>query len=487
MRPISLRATAIVALLAHGCAPPPSRPPRVPADAAAAPRRAGCDPRAHRGPVSFPRSPGGAPEVDVAWLAAHRCDVRVVDVREPDEFHGPAGSIDVAQSVPLTALERQAERWDPTEPVVFVCRSGRRSERAVEQLKALGFRHVASLTGGMLAWRALSQPTVRVPAPPAPPRPRETPILDASTDPLTALRAALDRPDGIVMTRAASLLGSNTVSCIDGRTAGPVLGTPGGDAGELVLSLAALEEVLGHPVTTAWITDLFDRYVAAFGRFYLHTDEHALHRLADDLRGDARFASASSHWHSPEDISGFLRAPPDALEEPLLEHLTRAEHVGCGHLRLMMQSPARYGVREGLVQDVLRAALRRSWARPELLEFARLEGEHEERGVLEVRVEHEVHAHTLVPMVTPHVGARELFVLHPQVIDFVRAENAWFLVEQLAPEDAQRVDAAQLRRHIQRLGSRQLAATVERLAPHLPHFVLRVTSHGHTVERAPGR
>lgn len=486
MNPIPLRATAIVALLAHGCTRPPA-PQRAPLDAAAAPRRAGCDPHARRGPVSFPRSPGGTPEVDTAWLAAHRCDVRVVDVREPDEFHGPGGSIDVAQLVPLTALERQAERWDPLEPVVFVCRSGRRSVRAAEQLTALGFRHVASLTGGMLAWRASSQPTAHVPAPAAPPRPRATPILDASADPLTALRAAIDRPDGIVMTRAASLLGSNTVSCIDGRADGPVLGTPGGDAGELVLSLAALEEVLGRPVTTAWITDLFDRYVAAFGRFYLHTDEHALHRLADDLRGDPRFAAVSSHWHSPEDISGFLRAPPSSLEAPLLEHLTRAEHVGCGHLRLMLQSPARYGVREGLVQDVLRAAFRRGWARPELLEFARLEGEHEERGVLEVRVEHEVHAHSLVPMVTPHVGARELFVLHPQVIDFVRAENAWFLVEQLSPEDAQRIDAAQLRRHIQHLGARQLAATVERLAPHLPHFVLRVTSRGHTVERAPGR
>jgi rhodanese-related sulfurtransferase len=480
MSPISLRATAIVALLAHGCARPPTRLPRAPADAAAAPR-AGCDPHARRGAVTFPRSPGGTPEVDVDWLAAHRCDVRVVDVREPDEFHGPAGSIDVAQSVPLAALEQQAERWDPQAPVVLVCRSGRRSERAVEQLRSLGFHRVASLTGGMLAWRASSLPTVRAPATPAPPRPA-TP--EAPTDPLTALRAALDRPNGIVMTRAASLLGSNTVSCIDGRAEGPVLGTPGGDAGELVLSLAALEEVLGRPVTSAWITDLFDRYVAAFGRFYLHTDDHALHRLADDLRGDPRFAAVSSHWHSPEDVSGFLRAPPDTLEDALLEHLTRAEHVGCGHLRLMLQSPARYGVRDGLVQDVLRAALRRGWARPELLEFARLEGEHEERGVLEVRVEHEVHAHTLVPMVTPHVGARELFVLHPQVIDFVRAENAWFLVEQLSPEDAQRVDAAQLRRHIQHLGARQLAATVERLAPHLPHFVLRVTSHGHTVTRA---
>ena len=73
---------------------------------------------------------------------------------------------------------------------------------------------------------------------------------------------------------------------------------------------------------------------------------------------------------------------------------------------------------------------------------------------------YEVYMNTLVPMVAPHVGTRELFVLHPQVTAFVRAENAWFLVEQLRPAEAARVDAAALRSRITALGARQLAATV---------------------------
>lgn len=421
----------------------------------------------------------------MAWLAAHRCEVSVIDVRDADELSGAAGRIDVARSVPLAALEVAASGWDRAQPVVLVCRSGRRSERAVELLHALGFHHVASLTGGMLAWTAASLPTVRVPhAHLAAPRPvAAAPELA----PLDALRASIARPGGIVWTPAATLVGSNTVSCIDGRTDSPVLGTPGGDAGELVLSLAALEEVLGRPVTSAWIATIFDRYVQAFGRFYLHTDDHALHRLAEDLRADPRFAQVMTRVGSHEELAGLLRAPPAALEEPLLEHLTRAEHVGCGHLRLMMQSPARYGMREGIVEDVLRAAFRRGWDRPELIELARLEGRHEERGVLEVRIDHEVHAHTRVPMLAPREGARELFVLHPEVADFVRAENAWFLIEQLTEAEARRVDPSTLRGHIARLGARQLAATVQQLAPRLPHLVLRVTPQGLTLARGAPR
>lgn len=431
-----------------------------------------CAPGGARGPIQFPRSPGGAPEVDATWLAAHRCDVRVVDVREADELAGPLGRIDVAATVPIAQIEEAAESWDRDAPVVLVCRSGRRSERASQRLHALGFRRVASLTGGMLAWTAGSFPVTHEPAPA-----RAAPD-DATPDTL----AALARPDALVWTRAASLLGANTVSCIDGRAEAPVLGTPGGDAGELVLSLAALEHMLGRPVTATWIGAIFDRYVAAFGRFYLHTDRHAIERLADALREDPRTRAAAVAWHSPEDVVAFLRAPPLAMEDALLEHLVEPSHVGCGHLRLMINDPARYDVRPGLVADVLRAAFREGWRRPELLELAILEGDHEERGVLEVRIEHEVHAHTLVPMVAPHVGARELFVLHPQVTDFVRAENAWFLVEQLSPEEASRVHAPALRARIASLGARQLAATVSRLAPHLPHYLLRVTAHGHTIE-----
>jgi hypothetical protein len=84
-------------------------------------------------------------------------------------------------------------------------------------------------------------------------------------------------------------------------------------------------------------------------------------------------------------------------------------------------------------------------------------------------------------MVVPHEGTRELFVLHPQVADFLRAENAAFLTEQLDPAEARRVHEGALRSHIQRLGARQLQATVQALAPHLPHYALRAAEGSHAI------
>ena len=445
-----------------------------------------CERDAPRFEGAFPRARSGSQEVEPTWLAAHRCALRVIDVREADELTSPTGRIDVAEHVPLDAVERAAERWDRDAPVVLVCRSGRRSERAAETLRALGFRRVASLTGGMLAWNSLGLPSTRAPLVSPAPAPRNaTPPSDGR---IGALNAVFQRPETLVWTRVSTLLGSNTVSCIDGRAETPVLGAPGGDAGELVLSLAALEHELGRPVNAAWIASLFDRYVESFGRFYMHTDRHALERLRDALRADPRTAPYGDRFGDDTAAMAFVRAPPPAVEEALLDALTRPEHVGCGHLRLMMEHPERYGVRAGLVADVLRAAFSRGWRRPELADYVALDGEHGERGVLEVRIEHPVHAHTVVPMVAPHEGTRELFVLHPQVAAFIRAENADFLVERLAPDEARRVRGDALRARIEELGERQLRATVAALAPTLPHYVLRVSEGSHSiesVERAP--
>ena len=439
-----------------------------------------CAPGAPRFEGHFPRAAGGSLEVEAPWLAAHRCAVRVVDVREADERRGALGAIDVAEAVPLVDIERAAERWGRDEPLVLVCRSGRRSERAAEQLRALGFRRVASLTGGMMAWQTHGLP-VSHDAPPTPPAPARPAPAPAAAGDLGPLRAAFARPGAIVWTRASTLLGASGASCIDGRAETPVLGTPGGDAGELVLSLSALEQELGRPLEAAWIASLFDRYVESFGRFYLHTDRHALARLGGALRADVRFAGRAPEAAAEEALLAFVRAPPPALEEALLAWLVRPEHVGCGHLRMMIESPERYGVRAGLVGDVLRAAFTRAWRRPELVDLEVLGGEHEERGVLEVQLENAVHAHSVVPMVTPHEGTRGLFVVHPQVAAFLRAETAEFLSEQLAPEEARRVSLESLRARTAALGARQLAATVSALAPHLPHYILRVSERAHAI------
>jgi len=80
--------------------------------------------------------------------------VRVVDVREPNEFSGPLGHIRGATLVPLGELAAKAKELPTDKPIVAVCRAGSRSAQATTILQQTGFKEVANLIGGMLRWRA---------------------------------------------------------------------------------------------------------------------------------------------------------------------------------------------------------------------------------------------------------------------------------------------------------------------------------------------
>lgn len=102
----------------------------------------------------------GVPEVTPAWVAVHRREIHIVDVRQPPEFTDELGHIGGAELVPLdtvTTAMRAADR----KPTVVVCRSGGRSARAVEALHALGMERVASMEGGMVAWNEEGLPAER--------------------------------------------------------------------------------------------------------------------------------------------------------------------------------------------------------------------------------------------------------------------------------------------------------------------------------------
>jgi len=100
-------------------------------------------------------SPTGIPEVSPEWLRANLSAVAVVDVREPDELRGELGKIRDATAIPLGQLPGPLADVSRERPLVIVCRSGGRSGKAALQLGALGFTRVASLRGGMIAWRAV--------------------------------------------------------------------------------------------------------------------------------------------------------------------------------------------------------------------------------------------------------------------------------------------------------------------------------------------
>lgn len=96
---------------------------------------------------------GPIPEVTIDWLAENRSDFRVIDCREADELVGPLGALDGIEHVPLHTIPAHAPSWEREQPVVIICRSGGRSGQAAMFLERAGFSNVASVAGGMLAWR----------------------------------------------------------------------------------------------------------------------------------------------------------------------------------------------------------------------------------------------------------------------------------------------------------------------------------------------
>ncbi len=87
----------------------------------------------------------------------------VLDVREPEEFVGDLGHIAGALLVPLDLLQLRLPKLAGyvDRPIVVVCRAGARSASAAAMLVSAGFRQVANLAGGMLAWSDAGLPVQR--------------------------------------------------------------------------------------------------------------------------------------------------------------------------------------------------------------------------------------------------------------------------------------------------------------------------------------
>ncbi len=411
-------------------------------------------------PIAFPRAPSGAREVDAHWLAAHQCEVHVVDVRAREELGPPIGHVEAAEWIPLDQLEARAAGWPSDEPVVLVDRSGRRATLAATRLEALGIHEVASLTGGLLAWRAAGLPVV-LSVPPGEPHAPATSASIAIADPV---RTRLEDPSRIEWVSVASMIGAGSEHCIDGRAGGPVVGTPGGDAGELTLALGAVEHAAHAEVPLGAIETLVRRYAASFGRFYLHTDQGALARLDARLAADARATSL----RGSVPIEELVRHPPRELESELASLLAQPEYVGCGHLRLLLEHPEEYGVRRELAEAVIRATHRLRFEHPDLVDYEVLEGEHEERAVVQVFLDRPVHPYSRVPTFPFREGdLAAFFVSHPEVSAYLRGELGSFLVEHerdlaLTHREGRHrsLDRERLERELRALADRQIRATL---------------------------
>jgi SulP family sulfate permease len=91
----------------------------------------------------------------VQELIANREPV-VIDVREPDEYHH--GHFPEARLLPLSELLTSQPDLPRDRPILLICRTGRRSKRAMRFLMDLGYEDLQNLRGGVLSWKALDLP-----------------------------------------------------------------------------------------------------------------------------------------------------------------------------------------------------------------------------------------------------------------------------------------------------------------------------------------
>ena len=101
------------------------------------------------------------PEIDVAELKrrvdAHAAPL-LLDVRTDGEF--AIARIEGATLIPLDRLAERLGELDRRKETVVYCHHGSRSASAVSLLRANGFEHVSSLSGGIDAWSTEVDPRV---------------------------------------------------------------------------------------------------------------------------------------------------------------------------------------------------------------------------------------------------------------------------------------------------------------------------------------
>ena len=108
--------------------------------------------------ASLPTATLGMTTAQQLHASVHRhASPQIVDVRTTREWD--AGHIEGAVHIPLGELTTRATEIPRTRPVATICEAGYRSALAASVLARAGIDDVATVTGGMAAWRQLAAET----------------------------------------------------------------------------------------------------------------------------------------------------------------------------------------------------------------------------------------------------------------------------------------------------------------------------------------
>ncbi len=85
----------------------------------------------------------------------------ILDVRTPEEFLGEYIENAVNLDYYSDTFKNDLDKLDKNKTYLIYCRSGRRSENALNIMKELDFREVYNMSGGIIKWKSEGLPTTK--------------------------------------------------------------------------------------------------------------------------------------------------------------------------------------------------------------------------------------------------------------------------------------------------------------------------------------
>jgi hypothetical protein len=273
----------------------------------------------------------------------------------------------------------------------------------------------------------------------------------------------------VKVAKAGEILHHKRWECVDGRCKECIVGTPGGDMGDLFLKLTAVEQVSGKLFSHDELKEIFVKAMKGKKqKFYMHADTHLVHHLAE-------------HFHmSEEEMHSSLLKNPRAKKEKLLDELLKTENIACGHLKLIAQNAEngtkgknghneQYpGARRDMLNSLMAAFYEELWNGGNV-ELVILEGDHEERAVAVFGNAEAVDEETEIPMAVPNDNTEEIFILH-QGLEPLSDKFFARIAKELTGRD---VDPEKLQAKCAELHKAYTKSTAAALAKGKPFFDIR--------------
>jgi len=205
---------------------------------------------------------------------------------------------------------------------------------------------------------------------------------------------------------------------IDPRGQDRQLATLGGDLGEFLIVMSAIEKQLAMTFNETVVLHKLRIYLTVMSRekFYFDIDSAAI----------AHFKSVCN---CPQ-LN--IADPPESKKTLLLNATSSPDAHGSELFKKLLTDPQPFGIRQGLVEAVLRSFYKIMWNKADPLhrriKFILLKGDYKPKGFVMIKTPGYCNSQLLAPMISPELCQKQMGIYHGDAAVLLRTEMAGILL-----------------------------------------------------------